>query len=192
MERRVPKPKLKITEIISKNSFYIIKQHKLKIHLRKKVMSILRRLSKYSIPRQQKNRNHHNLIHDLDNNKQSSKSCASEYQAQNITFPLTHYRSLFLTKIRNSVPHLVFCITITVSKVCLISQWDNMKWWRMNFCPGNKTRPNVEQSVRLSEQGAARQPTGGLSLGLVGFELVSTFWRIACFLKKNQHIPLHT
>lgn len=42
MERSVPKPKLKITEIISENRFYIIKQHKLKIHLQKKVMSIYR------------------------------------------------------------------------------------------------------------------------------------------------------
>jgi hypothetical protein len=63
-----------------------------------------------------------------------------------------------------------------------------MKWWRMNFCPGNKTRPGVERSVRSSEQGAAGQPTGGLPLGLVGLELVSTFRRIACFLKNNQHI----
>jgi hypothetical protein len=63
-----------------------------------------------------------------------------------------------------------------------------MKWWRMNFCPRNKTRPRVERSVRSSEQAAAGQPTGGLPLGLVGLELVSTFRRIACFLENNQHI----
>jgi hypothetical protein len=44
----------------------------------------------------------------------------------------------------------------------------------------------VEQSVRLSEQGAAGQPTGGLSLGLIGFELVSTFWWIACLLENRK------
>jgi hypothetical protein len=43
----------------------------------------------------------------------------------------------------------------------------------------------VEQSVHLSEQGAARQPTGGLPLGLVGFELVSAFWWIACLLENR-------
>lgn len=44
----------------------------------------------------------------------------------------------------------------------------------------------MEQSVHSSEQGAARQPAGGLSLWLVGFELVSTFWGIACFLEKES------
>jgi len=48
----------------------------------------------------------------------------------------------------------------------------------------------VEQSVHVSEQGAARQPTGGLPLGLVGFELVSTFWWIACLLE-NRTQPTH-
>jgi hypothetical protein len=49
----------------------------------------------------------------------------------------------------------------------------------------------VEQSVHSSEQGAAGQPAGRLSLGLIGFELVSTFWRIACFLEKNEHNLMH-
>jgi len=49
----------------------------------------------------------------------------------------------------------------------------------------------VEQSVHLSEQGAARQPTGGLPLGLIGFELVSTFWWIACLLE-NRTQPTHS
>ena len=48
----------------------------------------------------------------------------------------------------------------------------------------------MERSVHLSEQGAAGQPAGGLSLGLVGFELVSTFWWIACLLE-NRKQPKH-
>jgi hypothetical protein len=39
-ESGAPKPKLKITEIISENSFHITKQHKFKIHLQKKILSI--------------------------------------------------------------------------------------------------------------------------------------------------------
>jgi hypothetical protein len=87
------------------------------------------------------------------------------------------------------MPHLVLCITISVSKVCPISQWDNMKWWRTNISQETKRGQEWNTlSVCLSEQGAAGQPTGGLSLGLKGLELVATFWRIARFLQKNQQI----